>query len=70
MHVAYACEMCGYSGYTDDRQSYERGETACPQCGSHQWLVGDPEDVGYFDDDREVAQGGPAITNNWGSGAE
>ena len=55
MIVAFSCETCGYGGYSDDRQPYERGDIACPECGSHLWIVAEPDEVGYLDDDREIA---------------
>lgn len=54
MIVAFSCETCGYGGYDEEGQSYERGEVACPQCGSHLWIVAEPDAVGYLDDDREI----------------
>lgn len=35
----YTCMDCGYSGLTQDRDRYRRGNYACPRCGSTRFEV-------------------------------
>ena len=68
MIVAFSCETCGYGGYAADGQPYEHGDIACPRCGTHLWVVAEPDEVGYLDDDRELAQAQPvssSYANAW-----
>lgn len=53
---AFSCDMCGYGGLTNESHKFEHGDIACPRCGYRHWSVAAPDDVGYFDDDRDVAQ--------------
>ena len=46
-----------------DGQPYERGDIACPRCGTHLWVVAEPDEVGYLDDDRELAQAQPVSSS-------
>lgn len=56
----FVCEYCGYGGLTDDRYSYEGGDQICPKCGYNQFIVEEPDTVGFPDPD-EHAVGGASI---------